>query len=212
MKHGTITMATTGGCREDCCRPIASRYTETWRLRKLRGIEVVVDSARSVRKVRALRALGWTESMLAAEMGMSQQSLNNVVRRARIKATTAQRIDALYARLEMVIPPDTRYTRESRARAQANGWAPPLAWDDIDSGVLADQGSDATPYSRDRLDLDEVEIAISRRDFSRKLFSRERAEIVRRWKSFGYSELSLVKLTGWRQNRYATEGGLTADG
>ena len=196
-------MATTGGCREDCCRPIASRYTEMWRLRKLRGVEVMADAAPTVRKVRALQALGWTEVKLARRLGMSQQSLNNMLRRGRIKVTSAQRIDALYARLSMVVPPDDRYARESRARAAANGWAPPLAWGDIEVGVLAEQGRDGVPYSRDRLDLDEVELAISRRDFtSRRLSPRERSEIMRRWKSFGYSEKSLCELSGWREGRY----------
>lgn len=202
MKHGTLTMATTGGCHDDCCRPIATRYKKLYRLRKQRGIRATVPVEPSLRKVQALQRLGHSRARIAAAIGTSPSSLTNILNRQRIKAVTAAKIEAVFRRMEMTVPPDDRWTKRTRREATEAGWPPPLAWDDIEAGVLAEQGRPEPVYTHDRLDLEEVEYALQYHDFARKLSPLEKSEIVRRWTRDGRSEASLCRLTGWREGRY----------
>lgn len=202
MRHGTLTMATTGRCSCEECRPVATRYKKLYRLRKARGQLATTSVEPSLRKVRALQRLGHTRASIAAEIGTSPQSLSNTLGRARIKTATAVKIDEVFRRLEMVVPPETRKARVTREAAARAGWPAPLAYDDIEQGVLATPSPDPQPYSHDRLDEEEVDYALQYHDFSRRLSPAEKSEIVRRWTASGRSERSLCRLTGWREGRY----------
>lgn len=201
MRHGTLTMATTGRCSCDECRPVATRYKKLYRLRKARGQMATTDVGPSLRKVQALQWLGHTRQSIAAAIGTSPQSLSNSLGRQRIKTATAVKIDAVYRRLEMTIPPDTIGSRQAKRAALAAGWKPPLAWDDIEAGVLATQPGESG-YSHDRLDHDLVEDVLQTHDFTIRLSPVEKAEVVRRWVASGRSERSLCRLSGWREGRY----------
>jgi hypothetical protein len=86
-------------------------------------------------------------------------------------------------------------------RARAQHWLPPLAWEDIDAGVLAEV--EREPYTDDRYDEDLVDYVMQYHDFSVRLSPVEKSEIVRRWTRSVGSERSLCQLTGWRPGRYA---------
>lgn len=200
MIHGTIG-GYQAGCREACCRR-AKRVDRVMRERAIAaGHAFQVPAERSVRKVRALACLGWSAAHVARLLGITQQSMSRLLARSTIRSTTAQRIDAAYARLEMRIPSDTEWTRRTKNAALKAGWLPPLAYDDIDAGIVA-QVDGTSGYSHDRLDLDLVEVAMQYHDFSLKFSPVEKTEIVRRWMASGRSERSLCALTGWRAGRY----------
>lgn len=82
------------------------------------------------RRLRALAALGWTLDALAARCGVGFSTLAAV--RAgtttRVGVPLAHRIEAVYDELCMVPGPSV----PARRHAARAGWAPPLAWDDID--------------------------------------------------------------------------------
>lgn len=201
MRHGTLTMATTGRCHCDECRPVATRYKKLYRLRKQRGERVMVDVGPSLRKVQALQCLGHTRASIAAEIGTSAQSLSNILGRTTIKARTAARIDEVFRALEMTVAPDSNGARQARRAAERGGWLPPLAYDDIETGAVAEVLGESG-YSHDRLDHDLVDYVLQYHDFTPRLSPLEKSEVVRRWKRSGRSERSLCALTGWREGRY----------
>lgn len=198
--HGTPARYQ-AGCRAACCR----RAKKADRIERERliasGHEFQVPCDRSRRKVRALMALGHSPTRVAERMGITQQAISRILARDTIRATTAERIDRAYDALEMQIPADTIYTRRTKGIAAKAGWLPPLAYDDIDAGIVADvevsQG-----MNHDHIDEFMVDQALQYHDFSLRFTRAEKEEIVRRWIRSGRSERSLCQLTGWREGRY----------
>lgn len=201
MKHGSDA-GYVAGCREDCCKSAHTRARKAWELAVHRGHVFQVSSERSRRKMSALAAMGWPASTIAARFGSSQQSISRVLHRETIRATTAALIDEAYAHFEMLVPEDTIWTRRTKNAALASGAVPPLGWEDIDAGILADQGADR--WDPDRFDLEIVEDILQYNDFSIRTTPAEKSEIARRWIASGRSEASLCRLTGWKEGRYTT--------
>lgn len=84
-----------------------------------------------VRRVQALAALGWPATEVARLAGLSPAEAARLAvsdPSGRVHPRVAAAVAATYARLHMTPGPSAR----ARARADALGWAPPLAWDDID--------------------------------------------------------------------------------
>ncbi|KGH46833.1 hypothetical protein IN07_10365 [Modestobacter caceresii] len=105
------------------------------------------------RRLQALIATGWAPELLAAQLGRRPNSLERSMVSPSVTARTAQDVAKLYERLENTPPP--RATGEqraaasaARAHAAAQGWQPPLAWDDIDTDP-APQPTVSTPPSDD---------------------------------------------------------------
>jgi len=121
------------------CRRVGLRY-DKWRQRQSEaGHPLTVPSLGTARRLRALTAMGWRASDLAAALGMSERSMANIrsglrptVRRATAVAT--HRFYTLYASTPGP-------SSESRRRAKLNGWPLPSAWTDIDN-------PDAVPTGR----------------------------------------------------------------
>ncbi len=131
--HGTVA-AYVAGCRCDDCTRASRLWLKAARLDALRGHPRTVDSTGTVRRVNALRRLGWTLGEIAAASGTSRRSLRDSLSRPKVRATTAERVRAAYDELWDATPPPlgrgnaTRaYTRGHAAR---NGWALPMQWDD----------------------------------------------------------------------------------
>jgi hypothetical protein len=135
-------------------------------------------------------------------MGITQQAISRILARDTIRATTAERIDRAYDALEMQIPADDIYTRRTKSLAKRRGWLPPLAYDDIDAGIVADVEV-SKGLNHDHVDEFMVDQALQYHDFSLRFTRAEKEEIVRRWKADGRSERSLCALTGWREGRYS---------
>jgi len=83
-----------------------------------------------VRRVRALQAIGWPQRAIAAAAGVSLPTISYLAQDRLVGAWG--RVDAgvraAYERLHMTPGP----SQASRDLARRRGWAPPLAWDDID--------------------------------------------------------------------------------
>lgn len=198
-EHGTVARYQ-AGCRATCCTEAKAADRRRRELLIKAGHEFQVPSARSIRKIHALMALGWSGRQVADLMHITQQAISRIMARDVIRASTAYRIDRAYDTLEMQIPVDDEWTRRTKNYATKAGWLPPLAYDDIDAGIVAEVGSNALDHD----DIDEiaVENALQYHDFDQRFTRAEKEEIVRRW-TRTRSERSLCALTGWREGRYS---------
>lgn len=90
----------------------------------------LVPALGSRRRLQALIAMGWTQTYLAERIGWTVANLCSITngKKDRIIQRTASDIGTLYEELSMSFGPSLR----SRNHAFRKGWAPPLAWDDID--------------------------------------------------------------------------------
>ena len=88
-----------------------------------------VSGLGTARRIKALVAIGYTQADIAERIGWSPAHLSKLLDEdGMVSASTARTIDALYRQLCMTPGPSDR----ARQRAKKLGWAPPLAWDDID--------------------------------------------------------------------------------
>lgn len=137
MKHGENS-GYQAGCREDCCLDAHFLWSKRWRLRRLAGEHTgPVPSDPSRRKVQALARLGWSLTSIADLMGVSRQALRQALQRDMILQSTERSIAEAYRTLEMKVPAETSSTCQTKKWAERNGWPPPLAWEDIETGELA---------------------------------------------------------------------------
>lgn len=212
LRHGT-NAGYSAGCRDSCCHAAKIRYDKTrrWELHKT-GEYRKVPAWRALRRVRALQRLGWSVPVLAARLGLKHQAIYGIGRGPTMYRSTFDRIAAMYDELCMKVP-DPRTASEkasvtkTRRHAEAMGWPPPLAWDDIDDpnefpltrpprmpvrgelGVTADQwidriqaGQKPGPHWPERS---------------------VREEIVATWqRRTGKGLHELARLTGWKPERY----------
>lgn len=206
MKHGTITMATSGGCSCSPCRTVQTRYVKQWRLARQRGHEFQVSSLPTRRKIGALWAIGVTSTMIADAAGYSSRaSISNTMKKPIILARTEERFEQAYRALEMTVVPPSAGATAARNKAKRQGWLPPLAYDDIHEGVVARSERTVKTAPRNRLDFLEVEYVLQYADWEyakTSLSPLEKAEVVRLWVAEGRSEAELCRLTGWKEGRY----------
>jgi hypothetical protein len=107
----------------------AKRLLRT-RLDRGSTIDGLVPSAGTVRRLRALQALGYSGQYLAERLGCGNTTQGlQVARRALVRADTAQRVEDLYLELADTVGPSSRV----RETARLKGWLPPIWWDDDDT-------------------------------------------------------------------------------
>jgi hypothetical protein len=87
------------------------------------------------RRLRALVAIGWSQTKLGERIGMGPGNFCSMLQRDQISVRTARAVAELYEQLWNTQPPEATHRDKiaaSRARnyAAANSWPPPLAWDD----------------------------------------------------------------------------------
>lgn len=147
--------------------------------------------------LRALVALGWSQSKLAQRLGMLPTNLGPVIGDGRtLSRGTVDQIEALFHELCMTRPPETNQRERiaaSRARnyAAAHGWLPPLALDDLDAADVADDDLDHAVV--ERLLAGDRRVAGTRA---------EKVEALRRWMASGRSEKAFCEIHGWKTGRY----------
>ena len=119
-----------------------------------------VDATGTRRRLQALQAVGWSAELLAAQLGRRPNSLHRSMTGRLVTAGTAQEVATLYEQLWHIRPP--RMTDEQRAAADAaqahaaaQGWLPPLAWDDIDSDPTPPA---AVAGASQRSDMDQIAV------------------------------------------------------
>lgn len=95
-----------------------------------------VSSIGTQRRLQALVALGWSQSKLAGELGLTPANFGTTIHHSgQVYESTARAVRALYERLWCTPPPEATHRGKiaaSRARATAAryGWQLPMAWDD----------------------------------------------------------------------------------
>lgn len=137
--HGTNSCYGSG-CREPECRKAHTEASAQFRRAKAYGIwqPSAVDITGTRRRVEALATLGWSMRHLSSRLGWHPDRLSVMfTNQTSVSRANAQRIAALFDELCMSFPPERNKGERvsaSRARALARrrGYAPPLAWDDID--------------------------------------------------------------------------------
>ncbi|MGC4174317.1 hypothetical protein [Demequina sp.] len=119
-----------------------------------------VNSIGTVRRLRALIALGWSQAGLAVRAGMSSRTVWLLVRHPElcpdVTLATRARVVELYDELSMKIPPESRHKTVAVRLARAAGWVPPLAWDDEDLDDPEGHPAEITPD--DIVDVDMVAV------------------------------------------------------
>lgn len=127
--HGTVARYSTG-CRCEGCRVAAWRRGKQNRIALLQGCPGMLPCIVVTRRIHALAAIGWTYAELGPRLGVTSQNIGYLAGRTTgmVERGIARRVIRLYDELSMT--PGT--SNISRQRAISRGWAPPLAWDDID--------------------------------------------------------------------------------
>lgn len=141
LDYGTIQ-------RSVATRLLAVQGPQTVLARTDTDDETFVPALGARRRIRALIAMGWTHELMHAHSGVrTAVTLNQAGEWITVRKH--RQIAAMYEQLSMTPGPSSL----SRARAARRGYAPPLAWDDIDDPrETPDVGTSAGG-----LDLDEVE-------------------------------------------------------
>lgn len=101
----------------------------------------MVDIRGIRRRVEALQAIGWSRAEQSRLLGKERTYIRKAIARPVVQPATAVAIADLYDRLHMTIPVDeevrskgqNRHHELTRRRAARLGFAPPLAWDCIDT-------------------------------------------------------------------------------
>lgn len=102
------------------------------------------DVTGTVRRLQALAAIGWSLREVGRRLGISPQTLRGLMCQERCTTATRDKVAALYDELSMIVGGNPRTVTWAAKR----GFAPPLAWDDIDDPA-------ATPATAD--DTDDVD-------------------------------------------------------
>lgn len=184
------------------CRRAEARYEQARQLDLLNGRPRTIPALGTQRRLRALVALGHTFARIGEGLGITAAAAHAAAKRDRIyvRATTAAKVDALFEAWSMTLPPtttsiDRKNAAYARTVARRNGWAPPLAWDNIDT--------DEVPHAViEHEDLDQV--VVERLLAGERIPSTpaEKHEAMRRWLAAGRSERSLCLVHGWKESRY----------
>lgn len=201
-RHGTLA-GHAAGCRDTCCGDAKRRYDKRRKWEALQGLARLVPSLGTRRRVRALQALGYSVPAIASEASLPAKTVLDLCYRSdRVRAETANAIAATYERLCMT-PATGPYSNRSRLCAQRKGWAPPLAWDDIDNPDERPSRPGSRSHHRPHTWIDPVVVErVLAGDTTVHASKAERTEVCRRWVESGRSLKSLEALTGWAAVQY----------
>lgn len=117
---------------EPPCAPCVAAKTRYEKARHVYGPRSI-PAIGTRRRIHALMALGHSGADIATYLNISYQAVHRLEHTTadRVWRTTAERVAAVYDELSM-IRPTGHYATRVRRKAAARGYAPPLAWDDID--------------------------------------------------------------------------------
>jgi hypothetical protein len=154
----------------------------------------LVPSLGAQRRIRALAALGWRHADISEMIGRASHHIS-AGRHPSMLAGDWRLVAAAYERMSSTPGPSAK----TRSRARASGYAPPLAWDDIDN-------PDARPVvGSGRRPSDSIDHAAVERVLAGEVVPTTRAEkveITRRWEAAGRPLRTLEMFTGWKCDRY----------
>lgn len=88
---------------------------------------MLIDSTGTRRRLQALAAIGWTAQHIGDRMGgFSARHVQMLLTRDLVHRKTAGQVADVFEQLSGTPGP----SKITRSRAEAKGWAPPLAWDE----------------------------------------------------------------------------------
>ena len=139
------------GC--DCpeCLKASYAYGKQARLRALRG-QVNQPACGTQRRLQALMVLGWSLVELGERLGRTRSGMTDLLRQVEhVQWATHTAVRDLYDELWNTRPPEDtadqrRAATRARRRAQREGWALPMAWDD-DRGPHGIDNPHAKPWA-----------------------------------------------------------------
>ena len=180
---------------ETACDPCVAAKTRYEKVRDLYG-DRMVPAIGTRRRIQALKALGHSGADIGARLGITYQAVHKLEHStaSNVFAATAVAVRRVYDEMCMVQPFGYHATR-IRNRSARYGYAPPLAWDDIDTDFAPTLGGiddQVDPVVIDRL------LHLQRVQSTRA----EKLEAMRRWRAMGRSQASLCAAHGWQQGRY----------
>lgn len=181
----------------------------------------LVSSLGVHRRLTALIALGYSQGCIGGRLGVTQTRVWQLIhhRSAHVEQETHDRVDSLYESLSMTSPPVSTGREKgtaTRARrvAAANGWAPPLAWDNIDDPKESPTGFAGAEKRRPPGDVDKAVVErvwCGDTNVAKRTTRAEKQEVMSRWLAAGGSEKSLCARFGWRPGRYKPPDNHQAD-
>lgn len=149
----------------------------------------LVPTLGATRRVRALMALGWRHDDISEFIGRASHHLS-AGRYPRMTALDWRLVDAAYERLSAA----RGGSAKSETRARKAGFAPPLAWSDIDDPSESPRGLSASARALDPVVVDRILSG----DWHLRATREERLEVIARWPG---SDGELERLTGWNVAR-----------
>lgn len=157
-----------------------------------------VDVTGARRRLQALVAIGWTQAALADRLNISASHIQHYLHgdAPTVHVDRHNQVAALYRELHMLPGPSKR----ARTTAARHGWAPPLAWDNIDDPDERPTRGAKQPRTRDEVDESIVERLLAGERI--KCTKSEKVEAFRRWVAMGRSAKSLADMHGWKAERY----------
>jgi AraC-like DNA-binding protein len=94
------------------------------------------SSCGTVRRLHALRAIGWPADMIAAKAGLARRTLTRAGNATSFEAETHRRIrdvyDLLHDQDPLLAGADPSIVKRNQTIARRNGWPTPTGWIDID--------------------------------------------------------------------------------
>ena len=127
-RHGT-NAGYAAFCRCQPCRDGHALYQMRRRKRRdILGERRETTTTGSIRRIRALMAIGWTRRHIADAAGVNERTIYTVERATVMYTSTAAALDVAFERLSGKDGPSAIARRIARRK----GFAPPMAWLDID--------------------------------------------------------------------------------
>lgn len=184
----------------ESCKRAAAAAEARYAYERMHGLGRRVSPLATKRRLRALFALGWTWGQIAERVGTSRGAVEKWANEPRrfFYAGTAHRVAEVYDRMSAEVPEGWVATR-TRNQARRRGYAPPLAWDDIEDPTDTPHGMvpDADDDTEDEVLVERI-LAGERR---LRATPRQRQQVIDRWLARGGSQNELERLTGWNVAR-----------
>lgn len=159
-----------------------------------------VDVTGTRRRLQALVAIGWTQAELARRLGVSSSHIQYYLYgdAQTVHVDRHKQVAELFEKLHMIPGPSKR----ARTTAARNGWAPPLAWDNIDDPAERPTKGAKRVRARASNEVDESIVERLLAGERLKCTPAERTETCRRWDAMGRPLAELERMLGWSASRY----------
>lgn len=174
-------------------RPQTVRATEASRILALTADEIeaaLVPALGTARRLQALGAIGYSQTAIAARMGMERGNLSLLIlaKQSRVTISTYRAVCDLFSELWQT-PQSGVEADRARALAKRHRWVGPLAWDDFDH-------DESVPAVDVEVDVDEMAVELAVSGHKVKLRPAERREAIRLLHAQRWSDQSIADQIG----------------